>query len=390
MSTLKSIRRGMVLTSVAVAVLGHSAIGATYTVTHLNTRGAFDLDDAGTVLTKSTDTTATSRVTTFSLITAGQWKRVSQSATQSITALSDHGTLLGYDMRLKSPFLQTKTGRRTNLVKAPGASNSYGNLINNSNTVIGAATYATGDSVARWNSPQSTPTVHGFLGGELRANVTAINNRNTATGWVYQSTANNTFGLRPIVWNGNKVTRLPTFGGPDAVATDINDAGVIVGFSDTQSLAAPSQGTIWKDGKIRSVGVLTGTQQSELSAINNAGIAVGSSNSYRNTRVNLAAVWDGAKLRDLNKMLDNAQGIRLTDAIDINNAGQILARGTINGNVSSFLLNPLDSSLPGDRAIVAASTRLLSFSTVAQVPEPTGVLAGLMLAAGLVKRRRVK
>jgi uncharacterized membrane protein len=350
-----------------------------YDVIDLKTSTAVDLDDRGAVLVRQK--LSTSNMTyRFSLIQNGKLKTLTTDTTY-FSGLSDNGNLVGSWAGAKSSFVQKPDGARTMLQVASGAYKSRGLAVNNAGSVVGSATYSTGDSTALWQKGRAS--VYGFLGGTYATPV-AINNADAFVAQVWLPNGKNGFSLRPIIHKNGLTTRLQLLGGSHATPTDINDNDVAVGYSQTSNGSQNEHGVIWSRGKFKDIGVLPGTNQSSLQAINNAGLAVGTSAIYGETYKSLASLWDGKKLLDLNTLLNSRAGVQLVDAIDINNAGQILARGTINGNVSSFLLNPL---LQRDAAVVT-SARLLSFSTVAQVPEPTGVLAGLMLAAGVLKRSR--
>ena len=60
---------------------------------------------------------------------------------------------------------------------------------------------------------------------------------------------------RIFLWRKDKITHLPTLGGPSTIVTDINDNGEIVGWADTlaklpNSEYYLSQAFLWKNGRI--------------------------------------------------------------------------------------------------------------------------------------------
>jgi uncharacterized membrane protein len=94
---------------------------------------------------------------------------------------------------------------------------------------------------------------------------------------------------------------------------------------------------IYQNGMIRELPPLPGSSSaSSATAINGAGTMVG----FDVVGPQFVAVrWQGTQVTDLNK-LAVAPGVRLTIAVAINQSGQILANGTLNGAARAFLLTP--------------------------------------------------
>jgi len=82
--------------------------------------------------------------------------------------------------------------------------------------------------------------------------------------------------LRSFVWHRGKVTDLGDLGGNMTFAWAINDAGEIVGGSDTQETSFSRHAFLWRKGNLIDLGTLGGSS-SEARAINQAGEVVGSS-----------------------------------------------------------------------------------------------------------------
>lgn len=109
-------------------------------------------------------------------------------------------------------------------------------------------------------------------------------------------------------------------GSLQAKALAINDNGLIVGYSDTENLgpvhAFVKSGTAMKD-----LGAFGGTS-SRANAVNNAGTVVGQytlSNGKHS-----AFLWtDAGGMVDLNTLIDPTSGWGITDAVAINDKGQI-------------------------------------------------------------------
>jgi probable HAF family extracellular repeat protein len=190
-------------------------------------------------------------------------------------------------------------------------------------------------------------------------------------------------GPHAFLWQGGTVVHLGTLPGSNgASAWAINDLGQVVGES--------GHGFLWQDGVMTDLGTLPGSRRGLALSINNTGQVVGTYfldegpqraflwqngvmtdlgtlpdnglNSARNTlatsingigqivglsefstllaTVPHAVIWDGGVLTDLNTLIPADSGWVLHGASAINDAGQIIGEGTINGQSRAFLLTP--------------------------------------------------
>jgi probable HAF family extracellular repeat protein len=120
------------------------------------------------------------------------------------------------------------------------------------------------------------------------------------------------------------MTDLGTLGGPDSQAIWINDAGEIAGSAD---LSTPGihDAVIWRQGHIHDLGTLPGEPCSRGRAINSRGQVVGGSSDCVNFLH--AFIWEeGGPMRDLNKLIRPGSGLQITNAFNINDRGEILAK----------------------------------------------------------------
>jgi probable HAF family extracellular repeat protein len=124
---------------------------------------------------------------------------------------------------------------------------------------------------------------------------------------------------------------LPGYGASQA--TGINDAGQVIGTSGGFigmphfNLYSPSEAFLWQDG------VLTDLGMPSASGINDLGQVVGGK-----------YLWQNGTLTDLNTLIDPASGWVITSTSDINDDGQIVGQGTLNGQSHCFLMDPVDPS----------------------------------------------
>lgn len=151
---------------------------------------------------------------------------------------------------------------------------------------------------------------------------------------------------------------LGDLGGSSSEANDIDDSGRIVGRSlvtgngrSEAFLYDPSQ-----TPNMRSLGQLgNGFTFSQANAISNEGLVVGTAQASSYPARYHATVVDvtdpAAQLVDLNSRIEcadnSAERWRLTEAIAVNDAGQIIGYGSKGNSTRAFLLNPInDASLP--------------------------------------------
>lgn len=162
---------------------------------------------------------------------------------------------------------------------------------------------------------------------------------------------------------------LGTLGGSNyGTATDINDLGQTVGYSDSgrgvHAFLTDANRAI--NSATDDLGTLGGRISAAYS-INNSGLVVGLSE-LGGTGPTRAFLYDGTALFDLNTLIPASSDFVLTDARGINEAGQIAATGlfTNSRTTHAFLLTP--------------------------VPEPTTMLGVLAFSAGagFLRKRATK
>lgn len=176
---------------------------------------------------------------------------------------------------------------------------------------------------------------------------------------------------RAFLYSGGKMTDIGTLGGPGSIGYAINASGQITGISWTGSGSAAysflySEGKmtnlgiggsgnaisdsgqvvsntnghafLYSDGVMRDLGTLGGLY-SEGHGINTSGQVVGWSYPTGST-VRHAFLYSSGTMVDLNDLLPTDSGWVLMEARSINDAGQIVGRGSYNGGSRAFLLTP--------------------------------------------------
>ena len=285
---------------------------------------------------------------------------------------------------------------------------------------------AVNDAGQAAGSADAAPGTHAFLyaGGIMRdlgtlggtnSGAAGLNESGQVVGDSQTATAGNRF--HAFLWNNGTMTDLGTLGGPESHATGINDDGLIVGNGDTA--AGSTHAFVYANGIIRDVGTLGGSG-SAAAAVNEAGQVVGQADAvngnthafiYANgtmsdlgtlggSNSNADAVNDRGRvvgasdvipggthafiyangaMQDLNSLINAASGWVLKEATGINNWGQIVGFGTVNGQTHAFLLSPGDATQGtalGAFGKVGGRNTKLSFTTTA------GTLVTLTLNGG--------
>ncbi len=114
------------------------------------------------------------------------------------------------------------------------------------------------------------------------------------------------------------------------IVGSVSDAG---GDTNGFERAGHTAAFLWRNGKMRSLGTLPGSKNSAAFGMNDSTEVVGTSDAR-------AFLWTRGKMLDLNACLPNSSGWMLEEARAINNKGQIVGNGKLNGQEHMFLLTP--------------------------------------------------
>ncbi len=168
---------------------------------------------------------------------------------------------------------------------------------------------------------------------------------------------------RPCVWSAGSTAHLDDLGSGLAAVNDINDAGLVVGYS------WPAEGlehaVLWDGDAVFDLGTL-GTAASRAHAINNPGQVVGYIWDEGNYR---AFVYADGQMSNLNDLIPADSGWSLYEANDINDHGQIVGYGYLDGEMHAFLLTPIPE--PAGLGLILVGTGL--FLTRIKRPGQEGI-----------------
>ncbi|MBV8553687.1 MAG: PEP-CTERM sorting domain-containing protein [Acidobacteriaceae bacterium] len=315
------------------------------------------------------------------------------------SAINSSGTAVGY--------MTTSNGSLSAVTFANGQTTTLGTDaiavgVNDSGLVVGASYRGIDLSVAEWaNGKLTTLDIPGYAtsvnnagqvaGGyitparELHAfvwNHGVLNDLGTlgggwssaygvnSSGQVTGTSLTNSFTFDAFFDNGKGMSDLGTLGGRNSYGMAINNSGMVVGNSQTGS--GQTHGFAWNGSGMTDLGTLGGSQ-SYAFGVNNTSTIVGSSFITGN-QAEHGFVFANGVITDLNALLPLDSGWVIDAAYAINNAGDILAEGTLHDQLYAVELAP---GAPGGGEVA---------------PEPSTLLfAGLgLLGLGAWSRRFIR
>jgi len=167
---------------------------------------------------------------------------------------------------------------------------------------------------------------HHFLAPELNAYAIDMNDAGQV---LIKDLRQNGFHTLRVQTDGSMVD-LGTLGGASTQATDINESGQIVGWSQTAD--GKYQAFSWENGKMKALAEPAWTYSSAVAVTDSGDILIKAS---VGTQKYVYLLRDG-KLIDLENL-----GGGYVEVSDMNNSGQIVGWTETNGRFRAFLANPL-------------------------------------------------
>jgi probable HAF family extracellular repeat protein len=252
-----------------------------------------------------------------------------------------------------------------------GGTYSSGNAINASGQVAGISSTASGDQHGFVTRADGSLVDIDTLGGAAGSDANAINDLGVVTGYIGIDAQSDAY--RAYIYANGSLQTLGTLGGNYSQGYAINNAGMVAGYAYLAGDEV-SHAFLYANGLMLDIGGFGGND-SYATGINEAGSVVGTANN--STYDYRAFLYSDGKFQDLNNLIDSSLGWTLVSAFDINDQGQIAARGCKAGNQCADLLLTLAATDGGGDGPSA-------------VPEPEALTAGLagLILSGLLRRRR--
>lgn len=284
--------------------------------------------------------------------------------------INDAGTVVGEVGTQNGPTRAAVFGSNgVQTLGTLGGTNSYGNGINASGQVVGRADTGNGNQRGFVTGANGSLIEIGPLNGGYGSDANAINDNGAVTGYV---DVNGNGDYRAYIYTNGTMQILDTLGGNYAQGYAINNAGMVAGYAFLAGDMV-ARAFLYANGEVKDIGGFGGFD-THATGINEAGDVVGAGIDANN--VWHAFLYSEGTFRDLNDLIDPSLGWNIVYAGDINDKGQIAARGCKVGNQCADLLLTL-ADTGGD-------------PDPNPVPEPeafTSGIAGLTLF-GLLRRRR--
>jgi probable HAF family extracellular repeat protein len=272
--------------------------------------------------------------------------------TPNVNTINNRGVITGTADEVRQPqglasdraLVWTKDGSGYNLaINSIGGKESYYLDINAQNQIAGRNIVSQADAagaIQTFERPVYIENGNVTRLAELGGNggtAQSINGQGTIVGFLdTDGVLDGADKFAAAVWkldaSGQYVLEnLGTFGDEQARAIDINNAGSIIGATNSGTGAtAASSPFIIRDGEFTSIGSLGGKTGS-ANEINEFSTVVGTSQIASGT--NRAYVWSLGVQTDLNSLVTsaltvNGAAVTLTNAVSVNNFGDIVATGT--------------------------------------------------------------
>jgi probable HAF family extracellular repeat protein len=297
-------------------------IGATNSYAH-------GINNSGNVVGYLKDTNGVFRAF---FLEASQWTDLGTAGTNTYAlSLNNLAHVVGYSEAAGASAFHFFDGTFTDLGTLGGL-NSYAHGINSATNIVGYMDTTNGAVAFSYQS--GTPTFLGNLGG-TNTFAFAINDNGLIVG---SSSTTNELAVNAFVAGATGMTNLNNLIGAGWQLLDargINDGGNIVGWGITNSV---EHAYLFQGGSVSDIATLAGGTNSYALGINNSNVVVGASSVSNG--ITHAFIWKAGVLEDLNMYLSPDTGWELREARSINDRGQIVGWGKIDGAEQAFLLSP--------------------------------------------------
>lgn len=183
----------------------------------------------------------------------------------------------------------------------------------------------------------------GTLGG-WNSEARGINNNGQVVGAADTTSQFGNAAQHAFLYNNGVMSDLYPLGIGGSTAYDINNTGQVAIGGATVGNNNVVHGFLYSNGAMSDLGTLGGTY-STANDINNNGQVVGIAYTAGNAAIH-AFLYSGGSLLDLNNLIPSGSDWTLSYAYGINDLGQIVGRGMINGQTHAYLMTPTTVPVP--------------------------------------------
>lgn len=157
-----------------------------------------------------------------------------------------------------------------------------------------------------------------------------INNNGDVIGGCSDSTSNATSKAYVVLWHNGMPTDLGNLGGPEIVATALNNSSPAQVTGYGQDSTDAQHAFLWSNETITDIGAAFYPDELYPTSINDSGVIVGG-----------PFLWRNGTLQNLNNLIPPGSGVTINDATGINDKGQIVVNGSSASGGTAFLLTPV-------------------------------------------------
>lgn len=342
------------MAAVGLLMLGRAAFATDYQITDLGTLGgttsqAFGINNLGEVVGSSTTASGAQQAFLWQSGVMTNLGVLSSGDTFSRAyAINDSGVIVGISTGLDSggnyvnpsPFVYSNS--TMSFVGTLGGNYGYANGINSAGVIVGISANSNGITHA-FESSGGSMTDLGSLPSQYDYSIAeGINSSGVITGW---SNTGNSAQYDAFLYAGGSLQDIGNLGGSSR-GFSINDAGYIAGDSIIDS-NGDQRCFLWHDGVFTNLGTTAGAISVAGGAVNDLNQVVGYL-LFGNGAPDNGFLYSDGTMVDLNTLLPPDSGWDLTSALDINDHGQIVGAGEIDGQEHAYLLSPVPepSTLP--------------------------------------------
>jgi probable HAF family extracellular repeat protein len=266
--------------------------------------------------------------------------------------INDSGIVVGQSLgATSSPFYYS--AGQMHFVGSLGGNYGSANKINNAGQIVGISADQNGVTHA-FRDTSGTMTDLGSLSAASNYSIGyGINSSGAVTGY---ATTDAQGDYDAFLYNGGPLQDLGNLGGSSR-GFAINDAGYVVGDSIIDA-SGNQRVFLWHNGVFMNLGTAAGAISVDGGNLNNLNQVVGTLG-FGAGLINHGFLWSNGVMTDENNLLPANSGWVLRDAQAINDLGQIVGFGDINGQEHAYLLSPVPE--PSTVALIATGGITLAF-----------------------------